>query len=183
MFFGKKLEYSNEQEAELVQKARTGDQNSFGQLYELYVEAIYKFCFIKTSDHTLAEDLTQTTFVKVLDNFSQFKNGSFKAWLFSIARNTVIDHYRKASTQKETIKVIQDSPSKENILQTLETKDDADRLQYIITNLPSPYSEVLILRFINDLTIAETAQTLRKDEGWVRVTTHRALKMVREQVT
>ena len=83
-------------EKKLIKLIKLGDKESFGILYDRYIEKIYQYIYYKTHHKETAEDLTSLTFVKSLDYLPGFNedNGNFKAWLYRIARNNIIDHYR-----------------------------------------------------------------------------------------
>ena len=98
LFFKREADASLEQ---LIEQAKNGNINSFGKVYDSLVEKVYRFIFFKVESRETAEDLTQGVFLKALENIEKYrKNTSFLAWIYTIARNSVIDHYR-TKKQKE----------------------------------------------------------------------------------
>ena len=84
-----------QRESQLTAQALQGDKEAFGDLYEYYLEEVYRYVFYRVSNEADAEDLTEQVFLKVWENLPNFQQRvPFKAWLYRIARNTVIDHYR-----------------------------------------------------------------------------------------
>src|SRR3990172_3766788 len=86
-------------EKHFVHQAKSGDADAFARLYDAYVERVYRYIFFRVADDQTAEDLTSLVFLRVWEHLSRYRlDGSFLAWLYTIARNAVIDHYR---TRKE----------------------------------------------------------------------------------
>lgn len=89
------------EEGRLVSEAQSGDADSFARLYDAYFERVFRYVYFRVSDDQTAEDLTSQVFLKAWENLPRYKpSGHFLAWLYTIARNQVIDHYR---TRKETV--------------------------------------------------------------------------------
>ena len=95
-------------EKHLVELAKAGDARAFGKLYDASVDRVYRFLFFRVNDVQTAEDLTSLVFLKAWENLHRYEpRGPFLAWLYSIARNTVIDHYR---THKQTVSLDEAAP-------------------------------------------------------------------------
>ena len=170
---------SHEQaEARLVARASDGDAEAFGNLYERHLDDIYRYVYYRVSNRQDAEDLTETIFLKAWEGMATYEpqKAPFQAWLYRIAHNTVIDHYR---TRKDTAPISDypfltdeaTGPSEQVFL-----RQQAAQLTDRIKQLTPDYQEVLILRFVNGMTTAEAAEVLGKSNGAVRVLQHRALK-------
>src|SRR5437899_2687904 len=101
----------SEIEKSVIQQAKQGNEQAFGQLYELYFEKIYKFIFFRVSHKEIDEDLAEEVFIKAWTSIKTVKEESFSGWLYQIAKNKVIDHYR----QKKTIIDIEEI---ENVLES-----------------------------------------------------------------
>lgn len=164
-------------------RAAKGDQSAFGALYEQYLSAIYRYIFYRVNNEHDAEDLTERTFLKAWQYLSKKKNveiQNFRAWIYRIAHNTVIEHYRtrKESTSIEDAYSIQDpNPTPEAFTDLQLDKDDLARA---ITQLEPNMQQVIILRFINEMSHAETAEILEIKPNNARILQHRALKKLRE---
>jgi len=167
---------SNLQERIAFLKLRSGDSEAFAFFYDKYVKSIYRFVYIRVGNKQIAEDITQDIFLKIWQHLVDKKNvKSFQAFIFRIARNTVVDHYRSAKQElpldymPESVEVVE-----ENIL-VADKNIDANILLKEITKLKSEYQEVLLLRYVEDMSIDDIAQVMEKDKNNIRVTIHRAL--------
>jgi len=163
------------EEADLVRKARSGDARAFGRLYDATLDRIYRYVFFRVTDTELAEDLTSQVFLKAWENLSRYKpGGPFVAWLYTIARNTVIDHYR---TRKQSVPldqtVIKEDPALD---EKVDLKHDIGILQEAMQELTDEQREVLTLRFLADMETGEIAEQMQKSEGAVRALQMRALQ-------
>lgn len=171
---------------ELIQQAAHGDQDSFGDLYERYLEDIYRYVYYRVQDVTDAEDLTETVFLRAWESLHKGKKplkvDNFRAWIYRIAHNLVIDHHRK----KRPVSLDPDVSS--NLLESsspdaedaLQQKLDEEDLIVALNSLDDTLQHVVILRFLNDLSHAEAAEVLGVKEGHMRVLQHRALKQLRK---
>ena len=160
--------------------------SAFLQLYDKYHQDIFQFLFYMVKNRETAEDLVQEVYVKVLNSYDRFEGkSSEKTWLFSIARNTAIDYFRKEKSWKQRIFDNFDW-SRETITDPLPLPEEVAVLNHDIRMIYKcldsctvSQKTVLILRFIQSLSIAETAEVLGWTESKVKTTQHRALKAVR----
>jgi len=108
------------QERQLVSEAKAGDSKAFGILYDAYVERIYRFVFFRVADEQTAEDITAQVFLRAWEKLGRYRigNSPFLAWLYTIARNAVIDHYR---TRKTVVSLEEALPFLESLRRTIET--------------------------------------------------------------
>jgi RNA polymerase sigma-70 factor (ECF subfamily) len=162
-------------EADLVRKAKSGDARAFGRLYDATLDRIYRYVFFRVTDTELAEDLTSQVFLKAWENLSRYKpGGPFVAWLYTIARNTVIDHYR---TRKQSVPldqtVIKEDPALD---EKVDLKHDIGILREAMQELTDEQREVLTLRFLADMETGEIAERMQKSEGAIRALQMRALQ-------
>jgi RNA polymerase sigma-70 factor (ECF subfamily) len=164
----------------LVDLARSGDADAFGALYDHYSPAIYRFVYYRVTNRTLAEDLTSETFFRALRSMASFQwqGKDFGAWLTTIARNLVVDHFKASRTRLETStddlsdrREASDSPEGE-VLAAL----TSDVLRDAMTKLPPEQNDCLVLRFLNGYSIAETAKSLGRSEGAVKQLQLRAVR-------
>ena len=165
-------------ERRLVQKAKAGDPEAFAQLYDAYVDSIYRYIYFRVSDDVLTEDLTSQVFLKAWEYLDRYQAGSspYIAWLYTIARNLVIDHYR---TKRETvnlddivhIRAHEPSPDDE-----VQSRFEIQEMRAAIQYLTDEQQQVLILRFSAGLSTERVAEIMEKREGAIRALQMRALQ-------
>jgi len=166
---------------ELVVEAQNGGKNAVGELYDFFLEPIYRFLFFRVSTTAEAEDLTEEVFLKMIKNISKYKKREkmpFSAWLFRIAKNALIDFYRKKVEIDEIPENLADQKSAAD--EKTETKINHARLLTAMKKLPKSQSEAIILRFFSDRKNAEIAAILGKSETAVRILQSRGLKKLKE---
>jgi len=169
----------------LLYKVSTNkDPESFGLLYDLYVEKIYRFIYFKVGNKQEAEDITSEVFLKVWDHINQDKElKSFSGLLYRIARNAVIDLYRSRAREPYILN-IEDAygvaDKKNNWFEQIDLKADVRLIAETLEKLKQEYKEVVTLRYIEELEIAEIAEIMDKKKVAVRVTLHRAIKKLKE---
>ena len=176
---------SNLQEKIAFLKLKSGDSDAFAFFYDKYVTRIYRFVYIRTSNQQTAEDLTQDIFLKVWQHLVDKRDiRSFQAFIFRIARNSIIDHYHLSNKQELPLDYVGDmvGSADDEEIKKLDKLIDADTLIREINKLKAQYQEVLALRYIEDLTIDEIAEVIQKDKRNVRVLIHRALNKLKEIV-
>jgi RNA polymerase sigma-70 factor (ECF subfamily) len=172
----------------LFLRLRKKDKEAFIKAYDLYFDDIYRFVYFKVSDKELAEDITSSVFLKSWDHIQNNSLKDFKtlkALFYKIARNLVIDHYRKTSQQRDVsfetegadIDIVDE---KQNLAERIDLADKINLVQEKMLELKDEYREVITLRYINELSIAEIALILDKSQGNVRILTFRALRALRE---
>jgi RNA polymerase sigma-70 factor, ECF subfamily len=171
----------------LIYKIKKNDREAFIKAYDLYVDQLYRFIYFKVGVREEAEDLCSAVFLKTWnyilgDNLKDHK--TLKALLYKIARNLIIDHYRKNKAQ-ETVSLNADNAieiidEKQGAAEMMELKIDLLVLETRLPELKDEYREILILRFVNELSIKEISEILEKSKGNVRVLIFRALKAFKE---
>jgi len=170
---------SEESEAErsrliaLVELARGGDADAFGLLYDHYQPSVHRFLFYRTRSTTLAEDLTSETFFRALRSMTSFRwqGKDFGAWLMTIARNLATDHFKAGRTRLELTTedmglhddATHDGPEKA-VLAGLTN----ELLLKALKQLPDEQRDCLIMRFLQGMSIAETAAVLDRSDGAVK---------------
>jgi RNA polymerase sigma-70 factor (ECF subfamily) len=169
---------SEEDEAEasrliaLVELARGGDSEAFGLLYDHYNASVYRFIYYRVGSVALAEDLTSETFFRALRGMSSFKwqGKDFGAWLMTIARNLTADHYKAGRTRHEFS--TDDMGAHDSVTEGPETSVLAsltnEALLQALGELPTEQQECLVMRFLQGLSIAETAKVLGRSDGAVK---------------
>ena len=168
----------------LVASSIAGDEQAFGKLYDKYVDEIYRFVVMRVRSSHEAQDLVAEVFLKTWQYISSQKNQikDFRAFLYRIARNLVIDYYRASKKEYTTFeegqleKIIDSGIDLESDAQN---KDDLRIIFSVMDQLPEDHRELLSLRYIQDLSIKEIAEIQGKKSGTVRVALHRAIKQVK----
>ncbi|OGG41319.1 MAG: hypothetical protein A3D64_03205 [Candidatus Wildermuthbacteria bacterium RIFCSPHIGHO2_02_FULL_49_9] len=171
------------QEEELVQKAKKGDAQAFGKLYDLHMPAIYRFALVKVSNKTDAEDITHQVFLKAWKHIEEYKfqGFPFTSWLYRIAQNAIIDFYRTSRTHQDIDALPEIALSSHLGLD--DRVDKAVQVQLVmsaISRLDETGQNVLLMKFVNELSNKEIAEALEKSEGAIRVIQHRALKQLKQ---
>ncbi len=167
---------------QIINRAKQGDQEAFSTLYKEYVTPVYRYVYFRVRNQADAEDITQDVFIKTyqhLDRYS-YMGTSPLAYLITIARNTLTDHWRKKKTfhlDEDWAMNISDTV---NLETAISRKYEAHHVQEKLKLIPEDQQNVIIMKFINDLSNKEIAQTLGKTEESVRQLQSRGLKSLRE---
>jgi RNA polymerase sigma-70 factor, ECF subfamily len=173
-------EHTSEDEL-LVTRSQRGDASAFGVLYDTYLPRIYRFIYYKTFSHEVAEDLTSDVFHKALLHINRFDpgKGSFSQWIYRIARNTVIDHYR---THKSTVPIDDafDIGFDARTEESLDARTALLKVSAYMKTLPSTQRELLTLRLWEELSYREIAEILGGTEDSVKMGFSRAVKKLRD---
>ena len=172
-------------DAALITKAKEGDAEAFGDLYERYAELVFRFVYSQTANRFDAEDITADVFLRAWNSLSRYEERgfSFSAYLFRISRNVIIDRSRKkktASAIPEDELLIGDDQFAAEPGTMLAEKLRHREIVKVLSQLREDYRTVLVLRFFNDLTTEETSDVMGRSTGAVRVLQHRALSALRK---
>jgi RNA polymerase sigma-70 factor, ECF subfamily len=180
------LQEDKKQSAEDIEKLVTlvqkGDMQAFAQLYDQFVDRIYKYFYFKTAKEE-AFDLTENVFLKVWENIRKYKpreGASFSSWLYRIAHNLLVDHYRQRKVTAELDVSQADHKVDNNPLYLTEQSLSKGALKQALSKLRENYREVITLAFVNGLENAEIAEILKKSEGTLRVLKFRALRELKK---
>lgn len=169
---------------QLIKEAQSGSSEAFGLLYERYAQVIFRFLYAHLSDRLDAEDLTEEVFLRVWRTLPKYREQGipFVAYLFRVARNALIDQYRRSKApennlplEENTIADTLHNPA-EVVIQGMEKQE----IRELLGLLREEYRTVLLLRFMGDLSPDETADVMGKSAGAVRVLQHRALGALRK---
>ena len=164
--------------------AQKGESSAFEALYDHFYDQIFRYIAFKTSDSLIAEDLTEDVFLRMLESIRKFKpqGHPFSSWLFRIAHNRVIDHYRKRGRDKNVPldTILTTVGESQSTLDTyVETKLAMREVNQAMGNLTDLQREVLNLRFAGGLSIKETAEAVNRNENSVKALQHSAVKKLR----
>jgi len=166
---------------ELVKKSQDGDWESFGKLYDIFLPTIYRYVYFKTPS-SYSEDVTENIFLKIWENIHQYQprqDSTFSAWIFRIARNTINDYFRKHKSFDEISENLPDKSCLSDPQKKFIDKFNSEQLKKAIADLPEKYQQIIIFKYINDLSNAEIAEILEKTQGAVRILQFRALDQLR----
>jgi RNA polymerase sigma-70 factor (ECF subfamily) len=169
-------------ESEIIKQVSYG-QADFTLLYRQYATRIYRYIFARVSNHADAEDLTAQVFMEALQGLDRFDDsGNFSAWLFTIARNKVVDSYRR----RKQLLSIEDAPEiiAENSepLTRVVHSETIQQLSTVLKTLKPEQRELLQLRFAGELTYAQIAAVLGKTEAATKMSIHRLLRQLQGQM-
>ena len=169
----------------LVEAARAGDAEAFGLLYDRYVETVYRYVFFRVGTHALAEDLTSETFLRALRRITGFRllgdveRDDFGAWLVTIARNLITDHFKSSRYKLEisTPELLDGAqPSHQDPEQVVLDSLTHRAVLTAVRRLGSEQQECVVLRFLHGLSVAETALVMGKKSGAIKALQYRAVR-------
>jgi RNA polymerase sigma-70 factor, ECF subfamily len=170
----------NSPEFELIIAAKSGDERAFGQLYDFYFEKIFRFIYYRVSHKETAEDLTEDVFVKAFLRVSTVKPESFTGWLYSIAKNIVIDHYRQKKVILDLTELEGILESDQNVSEETNTLMEQKLFMQMLRKLTPEQQIIIKLKFIEGLENDEISELIAKSEGSIRVAQHRAILRLQE---
>lgn len=172
-------------DTQLIAAAQAGDTASFGVLYDEYIEPVYRFVYFKTHHKETAEDLTSFIFLKALEQLSSFhpQKGPFRAWLYTIARNTITDHYRRESKKRHMpIEDAWELPSSYNTSSSVENRLCIERLREWTKDFSAVERDVLMLRIWQGLSHKEIAAAIGKTETNCKQIYSRAIEKLKYRI-
>ena len=180
----------HDEETNLVRRAKNGDAEAFGALYDRYVTRIYRFVLLKLGNPGDAEDLTHEVFLaawRTMGNYEERSGIRLVSWLYRIAGNRVIDHYRSDKRNisldeliaGNTIPIELVASGGANLVKALSHKMDFQEVMEAVQGLTGDQQDVIIMRFVEDLTPEETGRAMGKSAAAVRLIQHRALEKLK----
>lgn len=165
------------------------DPEAFGAVYDAYVKQIYRFIYFKVSSAEQAEDLTSEAFLKAWQYLKEKRDvANLQALLYSVARTVVIDHYRATAAERANVSLDENiadetvDASSEKFLKDMETKFDTTLVLERLRGLKDEYRDVVIMRYLDEMSTGEIAAVLGKTPSNVRVILHRATKALSEAI-
>lgn len=174
-------------DAALVDLARTGDKDAFGELYERYVDKIYSYVYYRTGNHHDAEDLTARVFSRAMGHIETYTDRGvpFQAWLYRIAHNLVANWHRDRGRRKiiPLDEFVAASLKSEAPDRQAEDKEEREALLAAIRRLPEERQQLLLLKFVEGLSNAEIGMIMGRTEGAIKSLYHRTLLALREELT
>lgn len=166
----------------LVERAQAGDADAFAEIYARYVDTVFRFIYYRVRDRPLTEDLTSETFLRAIKRIGSFtwQGRDLGAWLHTIARNLVTDHFKSGRCRLEAVTATGDMPDQvdpqpgtaEQVIARLTAADLAAAMR----QLGAEQHRVLTCRYLDDMSVAETARAMGKNEGAIKALTYRAIR-------
>ncbi len=170
----------------LVHLAQGGDGHAFGQLYDRYVDTVFRFIYFRLNDRTLAEDYTSETFLRALRRIGTitYQGRDIGAWFITIARNIVLDHLKSARHRLEmtTADIIEPKEVERSTEATVLDTLQAERQAEAVNKLGDEQRECVMLRFMQGLSVAETATVMGRNDGAIKALQHRAVRKLADLV-
>ena len=171
---------------DLVEMAKTGDKDAFGELYERYLDKIYSYVYYRTGNHHDAEDLTARVFFRAMAHIESYteRGVPFQAWLYRIAHNLVANWHRDRGRRKVipldefiAASLKTDAPDKQ-----AEDQEEEDALRAAIRRLPEERQQLLLLKFVEHQSNAEIGVVMNRTEGAIKSLYHRTLIALRDEL-
>lgn len=170
----------SEDVAAAVRRAQGGEADAFAALYDRYVDVVYRYVFFRVADKSLAEDLTSETFLRALRRIESFhwQGRDFGAWLVTIARNLVADHYKSGRFRLEvtTADILDADQAEEGPERGVLDALTSAAVLTAVRQLGADQQECVVLRFLQGLSVAETAQIMNRKEGAIKALQYRAVR-------
>jgi RNA polymerase sigma-70 factor (ECF subfamily) len=170
---------------EWVIRAQNGAVEAMSILYLNHYQSIYRYLYFRAGDQKTAEDLTSEVFLKMIQALPHYRvqNVPFQAWLFQIARNLAIDYHRKHASHP-VIEMQEDlKDGLQSIDETLDIKLTHESLNQAFEKLTDDQRDVILLRFIEGMSLAQVGKTLHKSEDSIKGLQHRALILLRIELS
>lgn len=165
----------------LIEEAQKGNKEAFSKLYQKYFQKVFRYCKINLKSDEFAKDICQDSFVKAFKRLGSFKtNGqwSFQAYIFTIARNLIIDSTRKKKT--ESIENYEDLESSENLYDKIEQNENIEKIRVVLSKLDEVDRQIIVLRFFEEMPSIDVAKILNISDGALRVRAFRATQKMKE---
>jgi len=173
----------NEVENDIIKACQSGDLSQFSQLYDTYARKIYDFIYYRVQHRPSAEDLTSQTFFKALENIGKYRDnsGNFSAWLYKIARNTVIDYYRTKKNEADVTDYFGLNDGSD-LARDFDTKEKLKSVEKYLQGLNPEVREILIMRVWQGLSYQEIGAILNKSEASCKMQFSRAITKLRKDL-
>lgn len=174
----------------LIKRIKQGDCEAFSKLYDIYFEPLYRYFYYRANSADV-EDLLETVFLKTWTNLAKFRfdktgeslsKNSFSAWIFRIAHNVLVDFYRAHQQIRQISEDHVDTKKESRSQHIIEEKLRKESLKKALARLKTSYQQIIVLKFINELSNAEIAQILGKTENSLRILQFRALRSLKREL-
>lgn len=166
----------------LISKFKSGDSEAFGIIYDMYIQKIYRFVYYKVLHKETAEDIVSDVFYKALKNINSYDlgKGLFSAWLYRIARNTVIDYYR---TKRGLLNIedMFDLGKNDRLHENFDNKEILSKVSDYLKTISPKQREIITLRIWGELSYIEIAEIVGGTEGSTKTAFSRAIRDIRDK--
>lgn len=171
-------------DSDLALSFRSGNKHAFDELYIRHLKGIFAFIFYRVMDRMTAEDLTSQTFIKALEHMHSYdpNKGAFSTWLYRIARNTMLDHFR-VTRPTQNIDDVWDLAADENPFLDASSSMDARQVRDVLKNLPKEKRDIVIMRLWDGLSYKEIADLTGKSEASCKMSFSRTVADLRSSMT
>jgi RNA polymerase sigma-70 factor, ECF subfamily len=174
---------------DLLRRAQeTRDPAAFDGLYLLFADRVYRYLLARIGDPDLAEDIASQSFLRLIEKIGIYRIGPrdnaaiFSAWFYRLAHNKMVDVLRSRKRAQEAPLELAYQVGDGRVIDVVEERLDFERILATLQHLNEQQREVILLRFVEDLSIAETAIMMQKSEGAVKALQHRALESLRRHL-
>lgn len=169
------------EEENLVRRAQQHDADAWAEIYNLYLDRLYRYVLARVRNTMVAEDLTEQVFLKALSSITSFtwQGGPFASWLFRIAHNLIIDFHRKPSSKEQPLPEWELNISDSDPQKMAENNITMEIVLQAMQKLTSSQRQAIEYRFIADLSVEETARLMGKSPGAIKALQHSALESLR----
>ncbi len=172
---------SGEAHLDALSRAQQGDHEAFSELYNLYFDKIYSFIYFRVSHKEVAEDLAEDVFLKAFQRIDKLKEaGAFQGWLYQIAKNTIIDYYRRKKTVVPLEQIENTVQYESTVVDVMELEAQQRIFVELLKELAPEQQMVIKMKFFEQLENSTIASLLKKSEGAIRVIQHRALARMKD---
>jgi RNA polymerase sigma-70 factor (ECF subfamily) len=171
---------SDREQSTVVTRAQRGEVDAIGALYDQHQEAIFRYLWARLGERQAAEDLTGDVFMRMIGALPNYRpSAPFRAWLYRIARNRLIDHYRRRAQSPLPLTHAEVKTAEADPITLAEHTLTIERLHRALAQLEEAQREVVALRFLSGLSLQETAAALDKTEAAIKALQHRGLAALR----
>ena len=169
-------------EAQLIKECQNGNLDRFAEIYDAYVNKIYRFVYYRTNHKETAEDITSVVFMKSMNKISSysFEKGTFSSWLYKIARNSVIDYYR-SKKDVDDIDDFWNLGEDNNLDRRVDANMKLDEIKEYLKKFSDEQREIIIMRIWDGLSYKEISEITGKNVGALKVTVSRILKKIKNE--
>lgn len=156
--------------------------NAFDEIYKLYAKEVYLFLLQLSKNQDIAEDLTQTTFLKAIEKLGTFKKQcKVSTWLCQIAKNEYLNYIQKKEYQNLPLDQVQE-PWKDDVEEQVLLREHSREIYKILHSMEEPYKEIFMLRVFGELSFKEIGELFQKTDLWARVTYRRAKEKIKNKL-
>lgn len=167
--------------AETILRAQEGQPEQLGLIYQRYHRSIFRYLYYRVGNQQLAEDLTADVFLRMIHSLRDYRlqGPPFQAWLFRIARNLAVDHFRRTYSH-QVVKLSETQPDVVDTELLVERNLTSEQLQHALTQVSEEQRDVIVMRFILGMSLTETAQAIHRSEDAVKGLQRRGLMTLRK---